>query len=122
MSEQPHSRQPDVEQSVCPKCGAERGRRNNDDAGCNRHSPMEPWRVQQVQRPKQRTGRTGHARLTVYLDVKLEDDAAEMTANALSARVQEQLPKSVAALISEPQSWAEITGAEVVSCAISRDF
>lgn len=30
-------------QSVCPKCGAERGGRNDDDAGCNRHSPMEPW-------------------------------------------------------------------------------
>lgn len=32
----------------CPKCGAERGGRNDDDAGCNRHSPMEPWQLVDV--------------------------------------------------------------------------
>ncbi len=39
--------------SVCPKCGARRGGRNNDDAGCNRHSPMETW---QPARSQRRTG------------------------------------------------------------------
>lgn len=42
------STNPSRSAEVCPKCGAIRGQptptgRNDDDAGCNRHSPMEPW-------------------------------------------------------------------------------
>lgn len=33
---------------VCPKCEQPRGGGNDDDAGCNRHSPMEPWQEQEA--------------------------------------------------------------------------
>jgi hypothetical protein len=58
------------------------------------------------------------ARVLLYVDIDLQDDAANVQNDALSRHLTKQLTNTQ--LISNPTAWAAITRAEVASCSISR--
>jgi hypothetical protein len=62
--------------------------------------------------------RRGKARLTVYLDIDLVDDAANLAAEHLGQHLVEAITDSE--IISAPDAFAAITNVEVASCAVSR--
>ena len=63
-------------------------------------------------------GRRGNARLTVYLDIDLVDDAASLAPALLGQQLVEAITGSE--IISAPNAFAVITNVEVASCAVSR--